>query len=158
MVWYNPKFELTIPFKKFFIELLAAICWGNMHQAPSAVNALTVKKLTRKACNYIFRIRVRIRNGIWRLLSRRVAGVDLTHPMLRLLLSKAQECNNFWKLLVVTLSCWYSLDSSRWVLSDKYPYARVSVIFQVFCLISNWLIKLATSSIRVKCHFLVTSY
>ena len=24
---------------------------------------------------------------------------------------------------------WYSLDSSRWVLSDEYPYARVSVIF-----------------------------
>ena len=31
-----------------------------------------------------------------------------------------------------TLSCWYSLDSSLWVLPDEYPYARVSVIFYFF--------------------------
>ena len=30
---------------------------------------------------------------------------------------------------IVTLSQWYSLDSSRWVLSDEYPHARVPVIF-----------------------------
>ena len=29
---------------------------------------------------------------------------------------------------IETLPCWYSLDSSRWVLSDKYPFARVSGI------------------------------
>ena len=34
-----------------------------------------------------------------------------------------------------TLSCWYSLESSHWVLSDEYPHARVSVIFQLFCII-----------------------
>ena len=31
-----------------------------------------------------------------------------------------------------TLSCWYSLESSRWVLSDEYPIARVSIIFVFF--------------------------
>ena len=36
-----------------------------------------------------------------------------------------------------TLSCWYSLDSSWWVLSDEYPYARVSIIFQVFASFCN---------------------
>ena len=34
-----------------------------------------------------------------------------------------------------TLSCWYSLESSRRVFSDEYPFARVSVIFQDFCII-----------------------
>ena len=34
-----------------------------------------------------------------------------------------------------TWSCWYSLDSSRWVLSDEYPFARVTVNFLVFCII-----------------------
>ena len=33
---------------------------------------------------------------------------------------------------IQTLSCWYSLESSRWVLSDEYPFARVSIIFQDF--------------------------
>ena len=36
---------------------------------------------------------------------------------------------------ILTLSCWYSLNSSRWVLSDEYPFARVSIIFQNFCII-----------------------
>ena len=36
---------------------------------------------------------------------------------------------------ILTLSCWYSLDSSSWELTDEYPYVRVSVIFQVFCII-----------------------
>ena len=36
---------------------------------------------------------------------------------------------------IETLSCWYSLDSSRWVLSDEYPFPRVSIIFQFFCII-----------------------
>ena len=50
---------------------------------------------------------------------------------------------------ILTLSCWYSLESSHWVLSDEYPFARVSVIFQVFS--HNFvLVKLAFSSIRVK--------
>ena len=39
---------------------------------------------------------------------------------------------------IETLSFWYSLESSRWVLSDEYPYARVSVIFQLFCIILYW--------------------
>ena len=39
---------------------------------------------------------------------------------------------------IQTLSCWYSLDSSRGVLSDEYPFARVSVIFQDFCINLYW--------------------
>ena len=39
---------------------------------------------------------------------------------------------------ILTLSCWYSLESSHWVLSDEYPYARVSVIFQPLCIILYW--------------------
>ena len=39
---------------------------------------------------------------------------------------------------IETLSCCYSLESSRSVLSDKYPCATVSVIFQVFCIIFYW--------------------
>ena len=31
--------------------------------------------------------------------------------------------------IILTLSCWYSLDSSRRVLLDEYPFARNSVIF-----------------------------
>ena len=31
-----------------------------------------------------------------------------------------------------TLSCWYSSNSSRWVLSDEYPFARVSIIISFF--------------------------
>ena len=50
--------------------------------------------------------------------------------------------------IIETLSCWYSLDSSRGVLSDEYPFSRVSVIFQVFC-IHFAMAKLAPSSIRV---------
>ena len=40
---------------------------------------------------------------------------------------------------ILTLSCWYSLDSSSLVLSDEYPCARISVIFQVFSIILYWL-------------------
>ena len=32
-------------------------------------------------------------------------------------------------------ACWYSLDSSCWVLLNEYPCARVSVIFEGFCII-----------------------
>ena len=48
-----------------------------------------------------------------------------------------------------TLPCWYSLDSPREVLSDEYPYARVSVISQLFshCFVVT---KLTTSSTKVK--------
>ena len=70
--------------------------------------------------------------------------------MLRLLSSKAQERKrkNFEKT-IWTLSCGYSLESSRWALSYEYPFARFSVIFQVFCILFL-LAKLATSRIRVK--------
>ena len=52
---------------------------------------------------------------------------ELTLPMLRLLSSKAQgrkSLKTIW-----TLSSWYSLETSHRVLSDEYPFARVSVIF-----------------------------
>ena len=37
--------------------------------------------------------------------------------------------------IIPTLSCCYSLDSFRRILSDEYPYARISVINQLFCII-----------------------
>ena len=52
-----------------------------------------------------------------------------------------------WKN-IETLSSWYSFESSRRVLSDEYPFARVSVISCFFCIFFV-LAKLATSSIRV---------
>ena len=56
--------------------------------------------------------------------------------MLRSLLSKAQGLKDFWK---PSKPCdQYSLDSSRRVLSDEYPFARVSVILQVFYSILYW--------------------
>ena len=48
-----------------------------------------------------------------------------------------------------TLSCWYSLESFRRVLSDEYPFARVSVTFYDF-LHDFVLDKLTSNSIRVK--------
>ena len=58
---------------------------------------------------------------------------DLTPTMLRLVLKS-----------VYTLLCWYSLDSSHWVLS-RVPLCQDQVIFQLFfCIIA------ATSIIRVK--------
>ena len=39
---------------------------------------------------------------------------------------------------IQTLSCWYSLESSHGALSDVYPFARVSVIFQDFCISLYW--------------------
>ena len=58
-----------------------------------------------------------------------------------------------------TLSCWYSLESSLLVLSDEYPFARVSVIFQLF---PHQFVftKFATSSTRVKAigHHSVPSF
>ena len=50
--------------------------------------------------------------------------------------------------IIRTKSCGYSYESSHWVLSDEYPFAWVSVIFQLF-LHYFILAKLATSSIRV---------
>ena len=47
------------------------------------------------------------------------------------------------------LSSWYSLDSPQEVLSDEYPFARVSVTFQVF-LPHFVMAKLVASSIRVE--------
>ena len=70
----------------------------------------------------------------------------LTFSMLRLLSSKALELWKFW-----ILSCWYSLVSSHRVPTYEYPFAKLSVIFQLFshCFV---LIKLATSSLRVNCQ------
>ena len=65
----------------------------------------------------------------------KISDPNLTLPMLRLISSKAQKCKRFWKR---SKPCWYSLDSSRWALSDEYPFARGWIIFQVFCIISNW--------------------
>ena len=39
---------------------------------------------------------------------------------------------------IQALSCKYSLESSCRVLLDEYLFARVSVIFQVFCIILYW--------------------
>ena len=47
---------------------------------------------------------------------------------------------------ILTLSCWYSLDSSRWVLSDEYPFARFFVLFFHHFVLA----KAATTSIRVR--------
>ena len=48
------------------------------------------------------------------------------------------------------MSCWYSSDSSHWVLSDEYLHAGVSIIFLVF-LHHFVLPKLASSSIKGYC-------
>ena len=44
------------------------------------------------------------------------------------------QCTKKQKIMKIVLnqSCWYSLDSSRIVLSDEYPFARVSVISKGF--------------------------
>ena len=39
---------------------------------------------------------------------------------------------------IQTLSCWYSLENSCRALSDEYPFARVSVILEDFCIILYW--------------------
>ena len=46
-------------------------------------------------------------------------------------LIKGTSMQKFFKP-IQTLPSWYSLESSCWVLSDEYSFARVSVIFQVF--------------------------
>ena len=50
------------------------------------------------------------------------------------------QCKRTQRFLktIQTLSCWYSLEISRRVLSDEYPFARVSVIFQDFRIILYW--------------------
>ena len=68
--------------------------------------------------------------------------------MLRLLTPKAQGGKDFWKSSKPCHVGFHLIDSSHWVLSDEYPYARVPVIFQGF-LHHFVLAKLATSSIRV---------
>ena len=53
--------------------------------------------------------------------------------------------------IIGTKSCGYSYESSHWVLSDEYPFARVSFIFLLF--LSYFILaNLATSSISVKNH------
>ena len=55
---------------------------------------------------------------------------------------------------ISTLSSWYSLDSSNWILSEEYTYARVSVTF------SGYIVSFCKGQIshkqhyRVKCTFL----
>ena len=58
-------------------------------------------------------------------------SVNLTLPTQRLLSSKAQW-RKYFRKPYKSLSCWYSLESSCWVLSNEYPYVRVSVILQLF--------------------------
>ena len=62
----------------------------------------------------------------------------LTLPMLRLLSSKAQERKDFYKLSKPCHVGTHALESSRGVLSDEYLLARVSIIFQDFCIILYW--------------------
>ena len=62
--------------------------------------------------------------------------LGLTLPMLWLL-SPGTRMQIFLKT-IETLSCWYSLENSRRVLSDDYPFARVSSIFQDFYIILYW--------------------
>ena len=54
---------------------------------------------------------------------------------------------------ILTLSCWYSLESSRRVLSNEYPCARVAVIFLGF-LLHFVLANLAPSCRRVNLFYL----
>ena len=58
----------------------------------------------------------------------KICIIYLTLSMLKLLSSKVQEHNIFWKSSKI-LSCWYSLERSHWVLNIWVPIcARVSVI------------------------------
>ena len=56
----------------------------------------------------------------------------LTLPMRRLYNFRQKHKDKIFFLNTLTLSYWYS-SYFLWVLSDEYPYARVSVIFQLFC-------------------------
>ena len=61
--------------------------------------------------------------------------VYITLPMLRLLSSKVQGRKVFWKPLNNVCHVginWIALSLSLWLLSDEYPCARISVIFQDF--------------------------
>ena len=74
-----------------------------------------------------------------------------TLPMPRLLSSKAHGLKYFLKT-IVTLSCWYSFESSCGALPDEYLFARVSVIFHVF-FPSFGICQISHSSIRVKLFY-----
>ena len=56
-------------------------------------------------------------------------GVNLSEAEATFIQStRMQRClKTIW-----TLPYWYSLESSRWVVSDEYPLAKVSVIFKSF--------------------------
>ena len=54
-------------------------------------------------------------------------------------------CDNWFLKTIQTLSCWYSCDSS----SRVFSFARISILFSSFCIISYWQ-QLATSSLSVK--------
>ena len=100
-------------------------------------------------CCHIFILLVTGPSLHWISISGLAWSLYLTLSMLRVLSFMGEKCEKLLKT-IQTLLCWYSLESSRRELSDEYPFARVSVIFQVFCIIS-YLAKSATSSIRVKC-------
>ena len=63
--------------------------------------------------------------------------LSLTLPMLTLISSIHARTQRFSQS-ILTLSCWYTLESSRKILSDKYPFARVSVICNIFRIILYW--------------------
>ena len=69
--------------------------------------------------------------------------------MLRLLSTKVHGCKISLKT-IQTLSCWYSLECSRWELSDEFHVTGFQSFFRYLASIVFVLAKLATSSIRVK--------
>ena len=61
-------------------------------------------------------------------------GVFITLPILRFFLSDRHKNAKIFENKLISVMC-YSLDCSQRVLSDGYPYVRVSVIFQVSCMV-----------------------
>ena len=115
------------------------ICQTRLH--PIQLNTFE-EKMNRKL-SYIV---------IWTLV-RLNTNIDLILSMKRLLSSKGTITQNSLKSCL-TLPCWYSLDDSCCVLSDEYPFAIVSVIFQLFP--HQFLMtKLATRSTKVDMNLLL---
>ena len=86
-----------------------------------------------------------------------LVNVSVTSPagLMKFFLN-VEPCTRKLKFLrtIQTLSCWYPLESSRQVLSDEYPFARFSVIFQLLFFHRFALAKLVTSSIQVNAFLL----
>ena len=78
----------------------------------------------------------------------------LTHPMLRLTFRPKHNDTKIFEKHHKTLSCCYSLDSSRWVLSGEYPCMCQGLSHFSTFLHDFVLAKLATSSIRVKYYII----